>query len=97
VTPGGSETSQQDGAVAADNEREAAVVQDRSDGIPNASHHRRQATRIDEVCLGVAFRGRIRERHVAIVVYFPVLSEPLNKAGLAERGGCTSDTIDDSR
>ena len=95
--PCGREATEQQGAVAPDDEWEVFVREDRCHRIPDARHHRCQATRIDEQRPGVALRRRIRERDVSVVVDVPVPSERLDETRLAKRCGRMSHAIDRPR
>ena len=97
VAAGGSETTQQERTVAADDEREIAVVQDRGQSKPDASHKREQSVRIDDLRLSVAFRRRIRERHVPVVTHVRVVPERFEKSRLSKDRRGTCNAIDPSR
>jgi hypothetical protein len=97
VALGGEETSQQQGAVTADHEREMAVVEDRDDRIPDPSHQRDQSVSIDEVRHGVAFRRGVRKYHVTVVVHLRVAQERINQSDLSQGRGGASNAADRSR
>ena len=93
----GRETSQQQGTVAADDQREMPVVDDRRDRVPDPCHQQAESPRIDDVDVGVTFRRRGGQCDLPVVVHVRVLPDGVDEAVLPQDRQATRDAVDPSR
>ena len=93
----GQQASEQERAIPAYHEREAALLEDPHDRIAHARDHRREAAGVDQVGGRVAPRRRLGQPYVSVVEDVDALRERLDEPGSAENGGGTSDPVELAR
>jgi hypothetical protein len=91
------EAPEQQGAIAADDQREVPVMEDRRDRISNTGDERIEAVRIDDVGPRFTCRRRIGQRDVPVVVYLRVPMEGIDQTLVPQHEWGTCDSVDPAR
>ena len=94
---GRGEAPEHQGAIAADDQREVPVIEDRRDRISNTGDERIEAARIDDVGPRITCRRRVGQRDVPVVVYLRVPMEGIDQTHFPQHHWAVYDSVDLAR